>query len=646
LLAGSSPAGSRTPVTFEALWNAFLALLAIILLISGIDDLVPILICVRAAFVPSRHAPQIPPRAPLQRRIAVFVPCWQEFDVIGHMLRHNIAGIKYRNFDFFVGTYPNDPATIAEVKKVVASFENVHLAMCSRPGPTCKADCLNSIYARMEQFEAERGISFDTVLLHDAEDVIHPDALDVVNRARAAYDMVQVPVLPLPTGFAEFTHGIYCDEFAEFQNIDMRARGLSGSFIPSNGVGTGFSRDVLATLARERAGAVFDPGTLTEDYEIGVRIHAAGHSQIFAPLRRDGNTWVATREYFPRNVRAAVRQRTRWVTGISLQCWQRVGWQGGWPTRYWFWRDRKGLLSNVLSLLANAVSLAGGADLAASALARRPWTLGATSPTVIKLCVLTMLLTLFRLSLRTACVARIYGPLFAAGVPLRAIYANFVNCGASVRAITTYVSARLQGRNLAWQKTAHTYPAGPMPAFHRRDLLEILCDSGCLSVEQASALRDGIPPQVEPAAYLLENGLVSEDALCLALSIQGGVQAVRVNLELVKQQVVRSLPNYIEERYGLVPFDMNSGRLALAGWLVPSNEVFDELKALTNLDVEFQLVRSSDYAALRELCYGLRLDPPDPRAGSNKVIGERSAMRHLPPLPANRTDNSALRSSV
>ena len=57
--------------------------------------------------------------------------------------------------------------------------------------------------------------------------------------------MVQVPVLPLPTPFRELTHGIYCDDFAEYQSIDMPARQINRSFIPSNGVGTGYSREVL-----------------------------------------------------------------------------------------------------------------------------------------------------------------------------------------------------------------------------------------------------------------------------------------------------------------------------------------------------------------------------------------------------------------
>jgi hypothetical protein len=129
------------------------------------------------------------------------------------------------------------------------------------------------------------GAHFDAVLVHDAEDLIHPDSLSLINLKLNEYDTVQVPVLPLATRLGELTHGIYCDEFAEFQTIDMPARGLSGSFLPSNGVGTGYSRAVLERLAEERGNRVFEPDSLTEDYESGVRIRL-GFRQFFAPLER------------------------------------------------------------------------------------------------------------------------------------------------------------------------------------------------------------------------------------------------------------------------------------------------------------------------------------------------------------------------
>jgi len=160
-------------------------------------------------------------------------------------------------------------------------------------------------------YEEEHGVYFDTVVLHDAEDLIHPEALGLINRARATYAVVQIPVLPLTTPVHEFTHGIYCDEFAEYQTIDMPARQFSRSFIPSNGVGTGFARGILDKLAQERGNRVFDPASLTEDYEIGVHVHECGYKQLFAPLREGDRGWVATREYFPRRIRSAIKQRTR-----------------------------------------------------------------------------------------------------------------------------------------------------------------------------------------------------------------------------------------------------------------------------------------------------------------------------------------------
>jgi hypothetical protein len=152
-------------------------------------------------------------------RIAVYVPCWRESAVIGNMVRHNLATVKYSNFDIFLGVYPNDEPTIDAVTELSRTFRNVHVAVCPHPGPTSKADCLNWIYHRMASVEqAAGGQRFDTIVLHDAEDVIHPEALDVINRARARYSMVQIPVLPLPTPLSDITHAIYCDEFAEFSN--------------------------------------------------------------------------------------------------------------------------------------------------------------------------------------------------------------------------------------------------------------------------------------------------------------------------------------------------------------------------------------------------------------------------------------------
>ncbi|MDQ6760790.1 MAG: glycosyltransferase, partial [Acidobacteriota bacterium] len=65
-----------------------------------------------------------------EKRIAIFVPLWHEHQVIGQMLAHNIAAIRYQNYDFFVGAYPNDRPTLEAVRAAECRFANVHLAVC------------------------------------------------------------------------------------------------------------------------------------------------------------------------------------------------------------------------------------------------------------------------------------------------------------------------------------------------------------------------------------------------------------------------------------------------------------------------------------------------------------------------------------
>ena len=128
----------------------------------------------------------------------------------------------------------------------------------------------------MKDHEARHNMRFRIVMMHDAEDLIHPESLRLINWFSRRYAMVQVPVLPLLLPIGEWTHGIYCDEFAEYQHKDIPVRQHLGGFLPSNGVGTGFDRAALERLAATRCGRPFDPACLTEDYETGYLLHSLG----------------------------------------------------------------------------------------------------------------------------------------------------------------------------------------------------------------------------------------------------------------------------------------------------------------------------------------------------------------------------------
>lgn len=425
--------------------------MALWILISGLDDLFISLVWSVTARKPFPWPADAELRSARERRIAIFVPLWRESAVIRQMLDHNLAAIRYRNYDFFVGVYRNDRSTQRAVTRAGRRHGRVHLVLVPHDGPTSKADCLNAIHRHMLLHEARHGIRFDTIVTHDAEDLIHPDSLRLINWYRAEYQMVQVPVLPLCTHAAEFTHGVYCDEFAEFQSKDIPVRQALGGFLASNGVGTGFDRDALERAAALRGGAFFDPDCLTEDYEAGYRLHRLGCRQIFLPLRlRDGMPLVATREYFPRRLAAAVRQRSRWVTGIALQAWQHHGWGLGTGQVYWFWRDRKGLVGNLLSPLVNALCVYGAVDTRLWSCAPG-WTLplyGATAAIAVT-----------QATIRVLACARVYGWWFASCAVLRMPWGNIVNCAATVVALGQFFGAYMRRESVAWHKTEHIYPA-------------------------------------------------------------------------------------------------------------------------------------------------------------------------------------------
>jgi adsorption protein B len=447
--------------------------LVVWILISGLDDLFISLVYFLSR---SRHFPW-PADAPLQaapeRRIAIFVPLWHEREVIGEMLDHNLASIGYANYDIFVGVYPNDLPTVRAVNLAASRHPRVHVARCPHNGPTSKGDCLNWIYRRMVEFEEQQAVHFDLVVTHDAEDWIHADSLRLINWFSRDYEMVQIPVLPLPTHPADVTHGLYCDEFAEYQCKDIPVRQRLGGFLPANGVGTGFDRAALERLAASRNGKMFDPECLTEDYETGFLLHAQGCRQIFVPLRFGGPGLakaglakvglVATREYFPRRFRASVRQRSRWVAGIALQGWQHHGWHGPWRQVYWFWRDRKGLAGNLLSPVSTLFCFYGLASYMFSKCTGAPTNLGThLAAWVSGAFCCTLCISLIQGGVRMQASAAVYGWRFALTVPARIPWGNLVNFAATVAALHQFLVARVQGRGLAWHKTEHVYPVAQL----------------------------------------------------------------------------------------------------------------------------------------------------------------------------------------
>lgn len=595
-------------------WIAFWMLpLAVWLLASGLDDLLVDVAWLAGAL--RRRARHVPPdpsalSAAPRRRIAVWVPLWREHRVIGRMLERNLSACRYQPFHVFVGCYPNDEPTLEAAREAAARYPNVHIALCPHDGPTSKADCLNWIYRHMLAWEREHDLRFDIVVTHDAEDWMHPCELDWINYYAARYDMIQIPVFPLPTPWRHLTHGIYCDEFAEYQLKDVPVRLRSGAALPGNGVGTGYRRQALERLAAYGNGRVFDPETLTEDYAGGLRLFRLGCSQFFVgPYFLDGAP-VATREYFPQSFRSAIRQRKRWVTGIALQGWERFGWKGTLPEIYFLWRDRKGLLGNPLSVVVNFIFAYGLLTWLVSLAEGTPWGLGQAlgQPWLFAA---TLGLQIWRMTVRCVLVAKVYGWRFASGAPLRILWANAVNAAATAGAVADYAWARLRGRPLVWAKTEHRYPQRAVPVEKRPRLGELLVQSGLLRREELEHALAQKPAHLRLGEYLVQAKGLDERSVYAALSRQQNLPLANLSARQVPGAVARSLPAAVMRHWKILPFRVASGNLFVAGPEIPCERMEQELRRYTRLEIRFHLMTPSDYHRLqRELFEGASQPAP------------------------------------
>jgi adsorption protein B len=431
-----------------------LLLLATLIALNGLDDLAVDL----AWFMIPRPArgPLEPPPPEFRPSFAILVPAWDEAAVIGAMLRRLTSRLRWADYRVFVGLYPNDPAGIVAVASL--ADPRITTVIGPRPGPTTKADCLNQLWRALEADERTHGRRYAAVVLHDAEDLVHPDALAAFAAHLPGHALVQLPVLPLADLRSPFISGHYIDEFAEGHGKELPVRQWLGAAVPSAGVGVAIDRAMLGRIADARGGAPFDADSLTEDYELGQHIHRlGGRALMLWAWAADGP--VATAEHFPASWDAAVRQKARWLTGIALAGWDRLGWQGGLAQRWMLLRDRKAPLMALLTLAAYGLALLLGVD----------WLLRQWSPVAARLPPVTGGVTLvllwinwallcWRLLLRAWFTGRLRGPVEGLLAVPRALVGNLINAAAALRALSRYGAALWAGRPPAWEKTIHRFP--------------------------------------------------------------------------------------------------------------------------------------------------------------------------------------------
>ena len=463
---------------------------AVFFLIGALDE-----IAVDAAFIVLRlmgkastlripDSPEFQNR-PLKGMAAVMIPAWQEAQVIGSTLAHALKSWSHEDLRIYVGCYRNDLATLEAAMAGCRSDPRVRLVIHNKLGPSSKADCLNRLYAALKDDEQRSGEMARMVILHDAEDMVDPLALGAMDEAMSHAEFVQIPVLALPQASSRWVGGHYCDEFAEAHAKTMTVRHALSAGIPGAGVGCGIAREMLSCIEEEAQDADLAQGlsfdkvggaslskdaaqqqgqtgpfpvdSLTEDYELGLHVKQLGGRDRFLRMRTQSGRLVATRAYFPATLEGAIRQKARWVQGIALQGWDRLGWDGSLIQKWMKLRDRRGPF-------AALVLASGYALIMLSAMAWGASQIGLLDPIAYSPLLWTLLAANFaalgwRALMRFAFTAREFGFIEGLMSLPRMVVSNIVAILAGRRALFAYIRA-LRGSPFVWDKTAHSdHPA-------------------------------------------------------------------------------------------------------------------------------------------------------------------------------------------
>jgi adsorption protein B len=502
------------------------------------------------------------------KMLAVTIAAWHEANVIGNVITNFLNTTDYPKsmYHLFVGVYPNDPETIAAVEEVGKTFPNVHVIVNCLEGPTTKAQNLNHVIRQIKAFEKENGVRFAALTVHDSEDVIHTYELLATNYLIDRHDALQFPVFPIMemprfrNFFRQLTTATYADEFAENHYITLVERRNAHAFVPCAGTGFALSRSLLEKIGDAD---VLPTGILTEDYMLSLSLFKKGVSFHYVLNRlprvmkngKQRTDYITTRSLFPATFKAAVRQKTRWTYGITMQSVsiRDVFGANGVSLigRYTFFKDLKAKVLNLLPLLGYIASIY---CILAVVFSLEP--LYTRDSPVFYLALAVFAFMLIRQFFRGFALYHVYGlrsvffgcllpPLF----PIRLIYGNIINFVATVRAFRLKLfgdraankTVKKEHRQKAektvkWAKTDHEFLSRDQLRAYRRMLGDMLIVQGYLSPEQFQDALAHVDKQhgEQIGAYLVRTGVITEEQMIRAL---GHVK----HIQFIPDDVLRSL---------------------------------------------------------------------------------------------------------
>lgn len=469
------------------------------------------------------------------------IAAWHEENVIEAVMENMIASLQYPRsmYHVFIGVYPNDEPTIDVVRRLTEKHENVHMVINVRSGPTCKADNVNNIIRYIKKFESKNQWQFRSITIHDAEDVVHPYELKLTNYLLDYYKVLQFPVIPLQKMpalkniFNSMTIGTYADEFAENHYRTMNTREAMAAVVPSAGTGFVISHHILDAYGDE---PIFPEDSLTEDYKLSLTLAQKGFNTHFVlekvPRLMDDHTvrwdFVATRSFFPDTFTAAVRQKTRWIYGITMQSAKisemlkasKLGFTG----RYSLYKDLKAKFSNMITLPGYLVFLYFLLSLVTEIPDMYP-----SNSYAYALCVFLTFMMIFRQIMRAVAISNFYGfksmavaCLMPPVMPIRLVWGNIINMTATFQAWKLFfkvTGTKKRKKKVAWNKTDHTFLNKQVLYRYYRNIGDVLLEKQYIDVSTLSiTLKQSRDEGLRIGEVLLQKGFIIEEQLVEALA--------------------------------------------------------------------------------------------------------------------------------
>lgn len=622
-----SLAPTEALLTYWGAVQVTIAVVAVIILISSVDDLLVDVVYWWVALGDKfrRQPRQAALDAAEEKRIAIIVPAWRESAVIAQMLINTLSVFRYANYEIFVGVYENDPETGAEVARVAARFPTVHAAPVPRQGPTSKADCLNWVVQNIFLRERESGRPFDLFVLHDAEDVVHPFELKVVNWFGQLSGMIQLPVLSLPRRQSQWIACHYMDEFAEFHGKDLRVRSRLTGLTPSAGVATAIGRDALLALCRETGQQPFNTDSLTEDYDLAARLKSLGFGSAFvryfartlryrkAVLRKGDKPvfrreLVTTQEYFPHTWSTSIRQKSRWMLGISFMGWAQLGWFGDGWTRYFLFRDRKALLTAPTGALGYLLVLQYLGYFGLATIFPGLWMLPplVDQAWVWRVIEINLIFMAVRMAHRMWFTGKTYGPGYAPLAALRIVISNLVGFFAFVRAGRQFLAHVALKKRITWDKTQHAFPSVDRLGHRQNRLGDRLRSWNRIDADALDRALEAQKLRHRPLGLLLiDRGDLDELGIAEAFAEYAGVAVAEVDPLQIPPSVAGLMGARERAQFGAAPLGLDADGLVVALAEPLEEAALAELSRTLIRNGSVARIRTA-FAPLSEVVYAMR----------------------------------------